>query len=129
MTELRDRKRIFLTKRTLFGVALIVMVACAAPQPGGQDASEPHAAAVDSEEVEDLREGDEGVEIPPEGSLPLSEIVASIEMAGHTAITEVEFEDGVWEVDFMVGGEAYELEIDPMTGEVLSDEPERADDD
>jgi hypothetical protein len=107
-------KEILMTKNVLFGVLLIAMVACAAPRPTGTDGT---------------RAEDEVVEIPPEGSLLLSEIVASIEIAGHTTITRVEFEDGAWEVEFVVGGEEYELEIDPMTGEALSEEPQKPDDD
>ena len=107
-----------MTKNVLFGVLVIVMVACGAPPPTGTDASGTAEKA-----------GCEDFEVPPEGALPLSEILASIEVAGHNAITEVEFEGGVWEVEFVVGGEAYELDIDPMTGEALSDEPQRVDDD
>lgn len=102
-----------MTKNVLFGVLLIVMAACCAPDPAGVEG--------------DLGE-DEKLEVPPEGSLPLSEIVASVEIADHTTITEVEFEDGVWKVEFVAGGNEYQLEIDPMTGEALSDEPEMNDD-
>ena len=109
-------------KSILFGVLVMAMVACAAPQPDEAEAPGSDTAAVEIAEVEEI-------EFPPEGSLPLSQIIASVEIAGHTAITEVEFEDGVWEVEFVVGGEEYQLEIDPMTGEAVSEEPERADGD
>jgi hypothetical protein len=101
-------------KDVLFGGLLIVMLACGAPHPTGTDGA---------------RAEEDVLEIPPEGSLLLSEIVASIEVAAHNTIIGAEFEGGVWEVEFVVGGEEFELKIDPMTGEAISDEPERADDD
>ena len=76
-------------------------------------------------------EEDEGeVEVPPEGALPLSEIIASLEVGAHVAIVEVEFEDGAWEIEYVVGDEVHEIHeihVDPMTGEALdeeADEPE-----
>ena len=102
-----------MAKNVLLGVLVIVLSACCAPGPGG-DEGEPRE--------------NEKIEVPPDGSLPLSEIVASVEIADHTTVTEVEFEAGAWKVEFLVGGEEYELEIDPMTGEALSDEPEKNDD-
>ena len=107
---------------------LAVLLACGGPVHEGDDAGEAEIEMAEIDDGEDVEEGEE-LEVPPEGSIPLSEIIASMEIAGHTWITEVEFEDGVWEVEFVVGDEEYELEIDPMTGEALSDEPEKADDD
>jgi hypothetical protein len=109
-------------KEMLLVFVLIFTLGCAAPEPEGGEPGEAEVAA-------DVTEQDEELEIPPEGSVPLSEIIASIEIEGHTWITEVEFEDGVWEVEFVVGDEGFELEIDPMTGEALSDEPHKPDDD
>ena len=73
--------------------------------------------------AEDFEDGNEVSEVPPVGSLPLSEIVASVEVMSHHTITEVEFEDGVWVVEFVMNGEAYEVQIDPLTGEAVSDFP------
>ncbi len=106
---------------------LAALVACG-PAPGGEElvSSEVTEEATDPGEV---KGEEEELEIPPEGSLLLSEIIAGFEISGHTAITEVDFEGGVWEIEFVVGGEAYELKIDPVTGEALSEEPEKADGD
>ena len=101
---------------------LAVLLACGGTVQEGNEAGEADVVMAETDEGEEL-------EIPPEGSIPLSEIIASFEIEGHTWITEVEFEDGVWEVEFVVGDEEYELKIDPMTGEALSDEPEKSDDD
>lgn len=67
-------------------------------------------------------EGGDELEVPPDGAVPLSEIIFSLEVGSHTAITEVEFENGVWDIDYVVGGEEYEILVDPMTGEALPDE-------
>lgn len=115
-------------KEIVFVIVLIFTVACAAPTPEGDATGEADVATAELEEGEELEEEEE-LEIPPEGSIPLSEIIANLEINGHTWITEVEFEDGVWEIEFVSGDEKYELEIDPMTGEALSDEPTRPDDD
>ncbi len=112
----------------VFGALLIVVAACAGPAPESDEPGAAGIATADTETGEDVEKEDE-LEIPPEGSLPLSEIIANFEIAGHTAVTEVEFEDGVWEVEFVVGDEEYALQIDPMTGEALSDEPQKPDDD
>lgn len=61
-------------------------------------------------------------EAPEAGSTPLSEIIASVEDAGYDRISEVSMEDGVWEIDAYKGDDARELEVDPQTGEILSDE-------
>ena len=106
-------------KTLILALLLAVLSGCGAAVPDSEAPDEADVAAAETEELE----------IPPEGAIPLSEIIASMEIAGHTWITEVEFEDGVWEVEFVVGDEEYELEIDPMTGEPLSDEPEKSDDD
>ena len=118
-----------MTKNVLFGVLLIVMVACGAPQSDRPDSSGTNVPTADKAGFEEIDIDDEDFDVPPENALLLSEILASIEVAGHNAITGVEFKDGVWEVEFVVGDEKFEIEIDPMTGEALSDEPERADDD
>lgn len=76
-----------------------------------------------------IPEEDEGeLEVPPEGALPLSEIIANLEVGAHVTIVEVEFEDGAWEIEYVVGDEVHELRVDPMTGEALdeeADEPEK----
>ena len=102
---------------------LALLVACGAPAPEGE---EPAATDVELAEAEDLEaEGDEEeTEVPPEGALPKSEILASLEALGYTQIVETEFEDGVWEVEYVVDGEERKLHVDPMTGEILPEEEE-----
>ena len=61
-------------------------------------------------------------ESPPDGALPLSEIVSQLEQAGYDPIVEVEFEDGVWEVEAFKAGQFVEIELDPMSGVILPTE-------
>ena len=57
---------------------------------------------------------------------PLSEIVKSVEDQGYVP-TEVELEDGVWEIEATKDGKTYELEIDPKSGEIRSVKEEEED--
>lgn len=57
-------------------------------------------------------------EIPPTDARPLSAIIRSVEARGSGTITEVEFDDGVWEVDLRRDGKKTRLIIDPVTGEI-----------
>ena len=48
-------------------------------------------------------------------------IAEALEAAGYSSFEEVEFDDGVWEVDDAVGsdGREYDLELDPETLEII----------
>ncbi len=59
----------------------------------------------------------------------MSEIVRSLEEADLGVITEVEFDNGVWEVDTIKDGHWMELHVDPQTGQVLRRESKDGDDD
>lgn len=52
--------------------------------------------------------------LPPDGAKPLSEIVKTFE-EHHYPITEIEFEDGVWEVLWIKDGRRVKSYLDPMT--------------
>jgi hypothetical protein len=88
------------------------------------------SAAEDSSPSADEIEGpgdEEVLEIPPEDALPASAILAKLEAQGYAQIIEAEFEDGVWEVTYVRNGEELELNADPITGEVVTEEQEEAD--
>ena len=55
-------------------------------------------------------------------------IRAALEAEGYVA-SEIEFEDGEIEVEAMLDGQAYEIEISPETGQVLAVMLEDEDDD
>ena len=55
-------------------------------------------------------------DIPPPGSKTLSAIVNWLELQGYSPIVEIEFEDGLWEVEAYRFGQLVEFEIDPVTG-------------
>ncbi|SLN54911.1 hypothetical protein ROA7450_02824 [Roseovarius albus] len=56
-----------------------------------------------------------------------ADITAALESQGY-AITEIETEDGEIEVEAMLGGKAYEIEISAETGNVLEIELDDEDD-
>ena len=56
-------------------------------------------------------------ETPPPGAMKLSSIVYGLEAHRLGTITEIEFDDGVWEVELRRSGRKIKLYIDPMTGE------------
>jgi uncharacterized membrane protein YkoI len=121
----RDERRPKM-KNVVLIMSLAVMMGCATSGPVGEDETAPETTALETDAAQDLEADDEPLELPPEGAKPLSEIVASMEVPGHLQIIEVEFEDGAWEIEYVMDGEEHELIIDPMTGEAV---PETEEDD
>ena len=62
-------------------------------------------------------------EIPPANGKRLSEIVLSLEKAGHTVITDVDFDERVWIVRVFKAGFEFEIRVDPVSGEILGIRP------
>jgi hypothetical protein len=57
--------------------------------------------------------------LPPVGALPASQIAAVVEAMAIGAITEMEFDDRVWDVEVRASiGSRADFEINPMTGAV-----------
>ena len=56
-------------------------------------------------------------ELPPRDGKPLSELIKSIEDQKAGVITDVEFDDGFWEVTVRKDGKKVKMDIDPKTGE------------
>ena len=55
---------------------------------------------------------------PPTDAKPLSELIKIVEKAGYNNIVEVEFEDGVYEIETIdENGKEIEIKIDPLSGE------------
>ena len=63
-------------------------------------------------------------EKPPPGAMALSTVLTHLEQQGYTPIIEVSLENGHWEIEAYKTGEKRELEVDPNSGEVLSDKPD-----
>ena len=61
---------------------------------------------------------------PPEGAKPLSEVIKSLEDQGYKPITDVELDDGKWEIEAYTKAGKRELKVDPVTGEILADRPD-----
>ncbi|MBB5221729.1 putative membrane protein YkoI [Amaricoccus macauensis] len=64
--------------------------------------------------------------VPPQGALPLAEIIAGIEKSQPVAtFEEVEWDsDGYWEVEFVdTENRNISMRIDPMTGELWTRKP------
>ncbi len=76
---------------------------------------QPQSGAVTRTEQEDAES-----ELPQQGGVPLSKIVASLEEQKVGVITEVEFDDGFWEVEIRKNGTKRKLNIDPNTGKSRS---------
>jgi hypothetical protein len=108
-------------------IAILTCVACLAvscggpggapfePVPGREPAVE---SDLDSGHVADEAEEHE---LPPVDAKPLSEIVRMLEEMGYAPVTEIEFENGVWEVEALHYGRIVEIAIDPVTGERVDD--------
>jgi hypothetical protein len=60
-------------------------------------------------------------ETPPPNAKPLSMIVKMLEDKGYGRISEVEFEDGKWEVEVhQANGKELELHVDPLSGQIAT---------
>jgi hypothetical protein len=57
-------------------------------------------------------------ETPPAGAKPLSQVIQSLEGRNLGVITEVELDDGVWEVEFADKLLKRKRKVDPGTGEL-----------
>ncbi len=55
-------------------------------------------------------------EQPPANAKPLAEILTLLEKDGIGVIHEVEFDDGLWEIEARKDGRDVELKADPVTG-------------
>lgn len=65
----------------------------------------------------------------PAQALPLSSVLREVEKQGFTPVCEVDFDDGLWEIEAFSQGEAVEINVDPATGKVVhqqADEPKPA---
>ncbi|HWF63363.1 MAG TPA: PepSY domain-containing protein [Rhizomicrobium sp.] len=59
-------------------------------------------------------------EAPPANARPLSAIIKSVEDQGYKTITEVEFEDGKWEIEVhQANGKETEIHVDPVSGRIV----------
>jgi hypothetical protein len=57
---------------------------------------------------------------PPPNAKPLSSIIKTVEDRGFGTITEVEFEDGKWEIELhRASGKEIEIHVDPVSGQVV----------
>jgi len=62
-------------------------------------------------------------ELPPANAKPLSAIIKTVEDRGYKVISEVEFEDGKWEVEvYQAGGKEIELPVDAISGQIVAGE-------
>ena len=60
-------------------------------------------------------------EQPPANAKPLSEIIKSLEDQGFKIMTEIEFEDGAWEIEVhQADGSEVELIVDAVSGAIVS---------
>jgi hypothetical protein len=117
-------------KNLIFVLMLLVFVACGAPAPEVEEPATTDDATKELATAEEIEgEEEEESEALPEGAMPLLEILARLEALGYTEIVESEYEDGVWEIEYIVDGEERELHVDPVSGEIVPEEPEGAEDD
>jgi len=63
-------------------------------------------------------------EKPPPGAMALSMVLTQLEQQGYTPIIDVSLDNGRWEVEAYKGSEKRELQVDPNSGEILSDNPD-----
>lgn len=57
--------------------------------------------------------------VPPDNAKPLSTIVQTVEGKNLGTVTEIEFDNGVWEINIFKDGLRTGIIIDPATGQPL----------
>ena len=90
------------------GLALLIACAQAPTKPEAEEAAEEPEAA------EEVR--------LPENAKPLSEILNAVKAQGYDPVVEVELEEGTWEIDAFKGEERVEFQVDPVSGEIETEE-------
>lgn len=63
-------------------------------------------------------------EFPPEAARPLSEVLTTLESLGLQDPTEVNFDDGRWEIEALRKGVAVEVFVDPQAANVVHERPD-----
>lgn len=117
-------------KNVLFVVCVALLLGCSGQAPESEKSVTTDGDRGEAIFAEDFEDGGvKELEAPPEDALPLSEIIETLKTDGYTKIIDAEFEDGVWEIEYVVDGEEHELHVDPVTGEVLPEETQEADED
>lgn len=103
--------------------SIVLAVACGGPGEQPPEAEPLPDGTADAEHGEDATEE---IELPPVDGMPLSEIVRTLEDSGYAPIVEIEFEDGVWEIEALHQGAIVEVAIDPLTCERVEDRDREA---
>jgi hypothetical protein len=62
--------------------------------------------------------------LPPQDAKPLSEVLAAVETHGISAISDVSFDDGVWEIEGYRGQQPVELHVHPQSLAIISEHPD-----
>jgi uncharacterized membrane protein YkoI len=84
--------------------------------------NEPVELSVDGETGEIKSEfHDEAEPRPPQNAKPLSDILKQLQQYGDIRIHEVSFECHYWEIEIFRNEFKYEMIIDPITGNIISD--------
>lgn len=64
-------------------------------------------------------------EKPPAGAMALSTVLTKLEQQGYRPIIDVSLDNGRWEIEAYKRSEKRDLEVDPNSGKVLSDKPDK----
>jgi len=76
------------------------------------------------QEKRQTKSNDRPDELPPQNGKALSEIIKSIENETSGMVTDVEFDDGYWEVTIRKDGRKMKMDLDPRSGQsVISTRP------
>jgi uncharacterized membrane protein YkoI len=60
-------------------------------------------------------------ERPPAEGTPLLKVLEILDDKGYGPVTEISFDDGVWEAEAYKGDAAFEVSVDPSNGEIVSE--------
>tara|TARA_R100001143_G_scaffold61130_1_gene61398 strand:+ start:356 stop:934 length:579 start_codon:yes stop_codon:yes gene_type:complete len=65
-----------------------------------------------------------GADVPQSQDSPLSQVLSKLEQQGLAPIVEVDFDDGVWEIETFRKNKPLEVHVNPQTLAILSEHPD-----
>ena len=61
----------------------------------------------------------------PKDAMSISEVASKLESHGYQNITEISWDDGVWEAEAVKGDKEYEIKLSATDGKIIHEEEDK----